>query len=66
METLIRWYRCGEDVERLLPVLSTFLGHTAVEHTYWYLTAIPELMALVTSRFEKSTPPYGNVNHEKV
>jgi len=53
METLIRWYRCGEDVERLLPVLSTFLGHTAVEHTYWYLTEQPELMNLAVERMNR-------------
>jgi hypothetical protein len=24
--------------------LSTYLGHSKVEHTYWYLEAVPELM----------------------
>jgi site-specific recombinase XerD len=44
-ETLLRWYRTGDDVERRLPVLSTFLGHGSISSTYWYLSAHPELMA---------------------
>jgi len=30
VETLLGWYRCGQDVERRLPVLSTYLGHVRV------------------------------------
>ncbi len=44
VQTLINWHRAGEDVERELPVLSTFLGHANVRATYWYLSAAPELM----------------------
>ncbi|MEI8703417.1 tyrosine-type recombinase/integrase [Mesorhizobium sp. ISC15] len=44
VQALINWYRAGEDVERELPVLSTFLGHANVRDTYWYLSAAPELM----------------------
>ena len=51
-ETLLHWYRAGEDVERLLPQLSTYLGHTCIEHTYWYLSAYPELMGLAVDRLE--------------
>jgi len=36
VQTLLRWYRSGEDVERRLPVLSTYLGHVHVADTYWY------------------------------
>jgi len=53
LETLIRWYRSGQDPERLLPILSTYLGHVHVADTYWYLTACPELMGLVVKRLEK-------------
>jgi hypothetical protein len=48
----VRWYRCGLDVERHLPVLSTFLGHGHVTDTYWYLTAVPELLRLAADRLE--------------
>lgn len=50
VRTLIDWYRAGEDVEALLPVLSTYLGHVSVENTYWYLTEYPELMNLAVQR----------------
>jgi len=52
VETLLGWYRAGEDVERRLPVLSTYLGHVHVSDTYWYLTACPELMGLAVKRLE--------------
>jgi integrase len=50
--TLLNWYRAGENVERLLPVLSTYLGHTRVTDTYWYLSACPELNELAVQRLE--------------
>ena len=52
VETLIRWYRSGQDIERRLPILSTYLGHVQVADTYWYLTGCPELMGLAVKRFE--------------
>ncbi len=53
VRTLVRWYRSGADVEQHLPKLSTYLGHTRVEHTYWYLSAVPELLRLATARVER-------------
>jgi hypothetical protein len=53
IQTLVQWYRSGQDVERLLPVLSTYLGHAHVTDTYWYLSASPELMGLARERMEK-------------
>jgi integrase/recombinase XerD len=53
LNTLIQWYRAGEDIERRLPVLSTFLGHAHVADTYWYLSIHPELMGLATERLEQ-------------
>ena len=50
VRTLIGWYRRGVDVERRLPVLSTYLGHGHVTDTYWYLTAVPELLRLAAKR----------------
>ena len=52
LKTLVQWYRSGQDVERRLPILSTYLGHVHVADTYWYLTACPELMGLAVQRFE--------------
>ncbi|CAN5447263.1 tyrosine-type recombinase/integrase [soil metagenome] len=53
IETMKRWYRSGEDVERRLPVLSAYLGHVHVSDTYWYLTACPELMGQSVNLLEQ-------------
>lgn len=53
IETLLHWYRDGDDVERRLPVLSAYLGHTEVRDTYWYLSARPELMTFAQERLER-------------
>lgn len=47
---LVEWYRAGLDVRRELPKLSTYLGHADVATTYWYLSAIPELLQLAAER----------------
>ncbi|MFA6921136.1 MAG: tyrosine-type recombinase/integrase [Gallionella sp.] len=53
VETLLSWYRSDQDVERRLPVLSTYLGHVRVSDTYWYLSAHPQLMMLAMNLVEK-------------
>ncbi|MCI0535540.1 MAG: tyrosine-type recombinase/integrase, partial [Verrucomicrobiales bacterium] len=53
VETLLRWYQCGEPVDRRMPVLSTYLGHTNVSSTYWYLSCTPKLMAAAGDRLEQ-------------
>jgi hypothetical protein len=50
---LQRWYECGADVGTKILALSTYLGHSRVTDTYWYLTAVPELMNIVSQRFER-------------
>jgi integrase len=50
VRTLVDWYRAGDDVERRLPYLATYLGHVHVNETYWYLEAVPELLDLATQR----------------
>jgi integrase/recombinase XerD len=53
VSTLLRWYRRGKDVDLLLPVLSTYLGHVFITGTYWYLTCTPELMEAAAKRLER-------------
>jgi integrase len=53
VQTLLRWYRTGDDPERRLPILSTYLGHAHVTDTYWYLTGTPELLGAASKRLEK-------------
>ena len=52
VRTLVGWYRSGAEVERELPLLSTFLGHVQPVSTFWYLEAVPELLELVGRRLD--------------
>ena len=52
VSTLLDWYRDGGDVQARLPVLSTWLGHIDPKSTYYYLSAVPELLALAAARLE--------------
>lgn len=47
------WYRQGADVQKLLPALSTYLGHVSLESTQRYLTMTPELLQQANDRFER-------------
>ena len=50
VNTLLGWYREGDDVAAMMPALSTYLGHTDPANTYWYLSAVPELLAYAAAR----------------
>jgi integrase len=52
---VLLWYRQGVNVDNAMPMLSTYVGHAKVTDTYWYLTGIPELMAIAAQRFEHFT-----------
>ena len=58
---LIRWYREGADVQRLLPQLSTYLGHVHITGTQRYLTMTPELLHQASLRFELFA--FGGTDH---
>lgn len=51
--TLVRWYQRDQDPERLLPVLSAYLGHVHVADTQWYLNSSPQLMRQAMRRLER-------------
>lgn len=53
IQTLLGWYRDGLEVEQRLPLLSTYLGHTCVRDTYWYLSACPPLMEEAARRLDR-------------
>lgn len=52
VRNLIRWYRRGIDLDQRIAALSTYLGHVKVTDTYWYFTAVPELLAITGRRYE--------------
>jgi integrase/recombinase XerD len=52
-ETLLHWSRTGMEIDRKMPTLSTYLGHSNISDTYWYLSAHPELMRHAALRLER-------------
>ena len=52
---LLGWYQNGADVDHKILALATYLGHAKVTDTYWYCTAVPELLASTAQRFERFT-----------
>jgi integrase/recombinase XerD len=52
VRTLIDGYRDGADINHKLALLCTYLGHVSPASTFWYLEAVPELLALVTPRLD--------------
>jgi len=53
VRTLLEWYRADEDIDRRMPLLSTYLGHVDPASTYWYLEAVPELLEPIGRRLEQ-------------
>ena len=60
---LLAWYRSGQDVQRLLPHLSTYLGHRGISGTQTYLHLTGDLARAAGDRFlayaSSSTPTKG-------
>jgi hypothetical protein len=51
--TFLRWYPAGEDPGHRSPALSAYLEHAHWGDTFWYLSALQELMRAAMSRFER-------------
>ncbi len=58
---ILLWQQQGIDVDQAMLALSTYVGHAKVTSTYWYLQAVPELMAIAAQRFEDYMPEVSNV-----
>ena len=50
------WHAHDVDVDQAMLALSTYVGHAMVTNTYWYLTGVPELMAVAAAKFESFMP----------
>jgi integrase/recombinase XerD len=50
--SLLDAYASGADVATMMPRLATYLGHSDPKHTFWYLSAAPELMAMAGQRLD--------------
>lgn len=49
---LMLWQVEGANIDNAMLALSTYVGHVNLGDTYWYLQAVPELMAVAGDRFE--------------
>lgn len=54
---MLAWHAEGIDIDQAMLALSTYVGHAMVTNTYWYLTAVPELMGLAAAKFESRMSP---------
>jgi integrase len=46
------WHEQGADIDNAMLALATYVGHAKVSDTYWYLTGVPDLMAVAGRNFE--------------
>jgi integrase len=53
VETLMRCYRQGGDVQTHLPKIALYMGHISIVSTAYYLHFIPEIATLASNRFER-------------
>lgn len=58
-----RWHEHGADIDNAMAALSTYVGHAKVSDTYWYLTGVPDLMAVVGKSFEQFAATTGGHHH---
>lgn len=52
-----QWYRDGKDVQSLLPVLSTYLGHCNLDSTAVYISFTNQLLDEAGKRFQSYVTP---------
>ncbi len=50
---LTHWYKENRDVQKMLPMLSVYMGHSSITHTSIYLTMTSNLLAEAGDRFEQ-------------
>jgi integrase len=56
---ILAWHHQDVDIDQAMLALSTYVGHAMVTNTYWYLTGVPELMALAAKKFAPRVVPTG-------
>ena len=57
------WLEHGVDIDNAILALSTYVGHAEPKSTYWYMEAVPELMALTSLRFERGAQKMEAIDH---
>jgi integrase len=54
VKVMINWYNEGKNIDQEMLKLVNYLGHKKLSFTYWYIEAVPELMALASLRAENN------------
>ena len=54
VKVMLNWYRSGKNIDQEMLRLVTYLGRTSLSSTYWYIEAVPELLALASYRAESA------------
>lgn len=55
---LQRWYRAGVDVQERLPALATYMGHSSILSTEYYLPVLDVVAEDAGERFERHCTPF--------
>ena len=68
VNNLRRWFEQGQNVNALLPVLQTYLGHSSIADTGYYLrltaASYPQITARVQQTIGDVVPPMtGGLDH---
>jgi integrase len=50
---LLRSHEERRPADTVIDAVSTYVGHAKVSDTYWYVTAVPELLAIAADRFDR-------------
>lgn len=57
---MMLWHSQDMNIDQHILSLATYVGHSSITNTYWYLTCAPELMALAGNKFELFTQTQEN------
>jgi site-specific recombinase XerD len=55
---IAQWYVEGADVQAQLPALATYMGHTGIGSTQYYVTVTAEILEHAGHRFEHACAPH--------
>jgi len=60
---LMLWQAEGRNLGNAMVALANYVGHVNIGETYWYMQAVPELMAIAGERFEARGNENGRTLH---
>lgn len=52
VQSLLRWYQQGADVQANLPKLALYMGHVSIHSTAYYLKLIPDVAFAASDRYQ--------------